>query len=510
MKKILSLCFGLILVLTQKNYAQNVMDALNLSANEVSGTARSMGFGNALGSIGGDFGSLSVNPAGLGVYRSSEIAITPTLTVGGTSSQYLGSNSSESNTVMNLNHFGIVFTNAAKGKRYERRNWKSVSFAFGMNRTGDFNTNYSYAAKNTTSSASQAMESDANLNPGNDSIPGTLGFLGYQSYLINENNGKFRTIVPFQGGIDQAKTEQIRGGVNEYLLSFGGNYKEKLLLGLTLGIPSINYHMVSTYTETPSAGNTGYSGGFNSFTYGNAVDITGTGVNLKIGAIYKFSDNIRVGFALHTPTYYTISETSNPSVLSNVNGNSYYISSNDYPIGSQFNYNFTTPWKGVLSGSYIIKSLGFVTADVEFVDYSSMRYSYPAGIDDVSGQTFLQEQSDINQAISNTYKAVTNFRLGGEFRATNNFMVRAGFGYYGNPYQGNMQSLQRIDLSAGIGFHLRHFFTDLGFVHSMYKGTDQPYTVDYSGVVSGSAVTIQPATITYQLNTCAWTIGYKF
>ncbi len=57
--------------------AQDITEAYNLSNLTVQGTARSMGFGNALGSVGGDFSSLSVNPAGLGVYRSSEFTLTP-------------------------------------------------------------------------------------------------------------------------------------------------------------------------------------------------------------------------------------------------------------------------------------------------------------------------------------------------------------------------------------------------------------------------------------------------
>ena len=503
--KIVTLVF-----ITLPVFAQDVNEAYNFSNNVVQGTARSIGFGNALGSVGGDFSSLSVNPAGLGIYRSSEMSITPSLKINGASSDYLGNATMENHVALNVSHFGFVFTNAPKGKRYDNRNWKTVSFAFGMNKTADFNHDYTYSGKNNTSSASQAFESDANLNAGNDSIPGTLAFLGAASGLLNFSNGKFSTVVPFNGGINQQKIAQTRGGINEYVLSLGGNYKEKLMLGITLGIPSVNYQYNSTYTESVSAGNTNNPDNFSSFTYGKSLNITGSGLNLKMGMIYKLTSNLRIGAAFHSPTYYNLSETFDPSIAATVNGTTYGVTSADYQIGSQFNYSLITPWKGILSATYMIGNIGFVTADYEYVDYQSMKYQFPTGTDGVTGNTFLQEENAINQQIKSEYKAASNLRLGAELKMNKVFMLRAGIGYYGNPYQSNEASVQRIDMSLGIGFHFNHFFTDFGLVHSEYQVTEAPYSIDYTGVVSGLQATIPTAKISMQLNNIAWTVGFKF
>jgi len=103
-------------------------------------------------------------------------------------SDYAGTSTSDNNTHFNFNNFGLVFTNAPKGKRYDRRSWKTVSFAFGMNRVADFNQNYSYQGVNNTSSASQAFESDANQFPiTKGTVDNSLGSLGYNSYLLNQN-----------------------------------------------------------------------------------------------------------------------------------------------------------------------------------------------------------------------------------------------------------------------------------------------------------------------------------
>ena len=494
--------------------AQDAKEAYNLSNLTVQGTARSMGFGNALGSVGGDFSSLSVNPAGIGVYRSSELTFTPSLRMNGTSSQYTGTTTDDNNTHFNINNFGVVFTHAPKGRRYNHSKWKSVSFAIGMNRTADFNYNYTYSGKTTTSSGSQVFESDANLNPNGAAAAGpanSLGYIGYQSYLLNKNAaGQYYSIVPFSGGVDQLKSTQINGGVSEYLLSFGGNYKEKLLLGITLGIPTVNYQTSSYYQESLSAGNVNSNPyGFSSFNYNQTVDVTGVGINAKIGAIYKFTNSFRIGLAFHAPTYYSIHDEFTPGISSTHNDTTVVLSEYNGIVRNVFDYSLTTPWKGVLSATYIVKKLGFITADYEYVDYSSMRYVYPGGTDN-SGNSFQVAQDAMNQQIRNTYKGASNIRLGAEGRLGKYFMIRLGAGYYGSPYKTTDYNAQRLDLSGGVGFHFRHFFTDIALVHSMFQVEEQPYTIDYNYVVSSSPANIPTATTTYSVNNLAMTFGIKF
>ncbi len=506
--------------------AQDVRKAYNFSNLTTQGTARSMGFGNALGSVGGDFSSLSVNPAGLGIYRSSELTLTPSLRMNATSSEYTENTTSNNNTHFNFNNFGLVFTNAPKGKRYEHRSWKTVSFAVGMNRVADFNADYTYSGKNMTSSASQAFESDANqshLDP--TVVDNSLGSMGYQSYLLNQNAaGNYVSSVPFSGGVMQQKSSHTTGGIDEYTFSLGGNYKEKLMLGITIGVPVVNYHNSSYYSETLSPDNTmSNPNGFGYFNYSQSLDITGAGVNAKIGAIYKFNDMFRFGLAFHSPTYYSLHDVSAPAITTMHNDSLSILSAdNGYLNTNVFDYNLSTPWKGVLSATIMLNKFGFITADYEYVDYSSMRYVFQDGIDN-NGVPYQQEADAINQTIKKTYQGASNFRLGGEGRISSHFMARVGFGYYGNAYSAYGESTanapystQRIDVSAGVGFRFRHFFTDLGFVHSMYQGYEQPYNVVYNDgkgtnyVYSGAPVTVPTAKIDYALNNLALTVGVKF
>lgn len=506
-------------------FAQDVTEAFNLSNMNVKGTARSMGFGNALGSVGADFSTVSVNPAGLGIYHSSEIMATPSLKINATTSNYTGVSTGDNTTNFNFNNLGLVLTNNAPGRWPHHSKWKSVSFAFGFNRVADFNNNYTYSGQNNTSSASQLFESDANQNKNGAlaSGPGSsYGYLGFQSYLLDTNaNGQFYTIVPFTNGISQLKSSHISGGINEMSFSLGGNYNEKLMLGISVGIPFINYQNSYYYQESlinPNSANN--PGNFQSFTYSQDLSITGFGLNAKLGAIYKISDNIRVGAAFHTPTYYSINDVSSPGIINNKNTGDSSIAvtvDNGSVLQNQFNYNFVTPWKGIISGTFLFHKIGFVTADVEYVDYSTMRYIFPSGIDYNANVPFQEEADQINQQIRKTYKAAMNFRLGAEYRVTSIFMVRAGVGYYGNPYTAYGQTVnnpwytnQHKDLSLGAGLRLNRFFADIAVVHSMYTAHEQPYTIDYTGVISSAApAAIPSAKIDYSTNNVALTLGMK-
>jgi len=506
---------GLLSSLSFAAWAQNEIDALRYSYLSPMGTARSMGFGNALGSIGGDFTSLSVNPAGIGIYRSSEIMFTPSLKINSANSTYTGTNGNtgsfgDNRTRFNFNNVGAVFTTAQKGRRYKNSNWKSVSFGIGVNRLADFTRNYNYKGYNNTSSASEPMVVDANQNLGYGyaNFPaGSLAQLGYKTYLVDTGSvysadmNSYGTIVAWQQGVIQRKTVSERGGVNEMVLSFGGNYKEKLMLGATIGLPFINFHQESSITET-NVLTPDQDQFFGSFNYSQYLTTNGFGINLKLGFIYKVSDQFRIGGAIHTPTAYSMYDNTDYSVVSDTrNLKAVYFGDQSGPISSftahqNFNYGLTTPWRGLLSASALLGKVGFITADAEYVDYHSMRYHM---------NDFRDYEQQINNIIKNTYQGAFNFRAGCEFRF-DMMSFRGGFGYYGSPYKStyDYSGSDRFDISAGLGFRFPHTFIDIGYVHSMYSSQDQPYTLPYPNVV------VPTATVKNNNNNVAVTLGFKF
>lgn len=56
--------------------AQSAIDAYNITPTQLRGSARFVAMGGAFTSLGGDLTSMTQNPAGLGIYRSSDIGLT--------------------------------------------------------------------------------------------------------------------------------------------------------------------------------------------------------------------------------------------------------------------------------------------------------------------------------------------------------------------------------------------------------------------------------------------------
>lgn len=499
-------CFAMLSLSLNAN-AQDEIDALRYSFLMPQATARSMGFGSALGSIGGDFASLSVNPAGIGIYRKSEFMFTPSLKVNGVDGNYLGLTNSDNNARFNFNNIGLVFTKSEKGRRYERSKWKAISFAIGFNRVADFNRDYTYGGlmKGTGANASSFSEifvADAQQNPNNLNVSGTLAEMGYDSYLINKDAQGYYTLANYTTGLNQTKSVKERGGINELIFSLGGNYEEKLMLGATLGLPTIRYTREDFFQETDATNDP--NNYFASFIYNEKLKTSGLGVNLKLGAIYKPTDYLRFGIALHTPTWYNLSDIYNNSLTANTEtfkssltpqpSDTNPITTIDAPE-NRFDYALTTPWRAIVSATGILGKYGFITADYEYVDYHSIRYSFD--------NQYAVEESLRNNVIKSTYKAASNFRIGAEARVLDNFSVRAGFGYYGSPYKNSSSNTNLINLSLGLGYRFGNFFTDLAFVHSVYDQYESPYALPYTNVV------VPTATLNNKLNNVAMTIGWK-
>lgn len=496
--KYLSLA-ALTAVISYGAQAQDFTDALRYSYLTPQGTARSMGFGNALGSIGGDFATVNVNPAGLGIYKSSELMFTPSLKVNSMDAAYQGNSESNNNTRFNFNNVGLVLTSARRGQRYDKSKWKAVSFAVGFNRLADFNRDYSYSGINsgpTSSSATEAYVDDANyyMDVQTENTPAYIGWesgiLDFDTAAANPygGTGLYYTVVPFESGIVQSRTVRERGGTNELTFSLGANYMEKLMLGATLGIPIINYRRTSTYTETPQA----IVNDFISYTNSEELVTKGTGINLKLGAIYKVSDYFRLGAAVHTPTWYGM----NDEVSSAVTGNTGLYGALTISSGSVFSYSMSTPWRANLSATGFLGTYGFITADYEYVNYASARLYYDAG--------FEEFEKNTNQQIKNTLQGASNFRVGAEGRITDFFMIRLGFNYLGNPYKNTGSDYNSMAFTGGLGLRFESWYVDLGLVHTQAKNWEQPYSSPYANVI------VPTAAFKNNFNNAALTIGFKF
>lgn len=487
---------GLATSFSLSSFAQNEVDALRFGMLSYGSTARSSAIGGAGGSLGGDFSGTSINPSGLGLYRSSEFTITPSININNTSSSYISDNlKSDDITRATLNNIGLVINTAKKGNDYTNSNWKSQSLAVGFNRLANFNSKYSYEGVNSKSSFSELMESEAQAafnQYGNvTEQDGAYGYLGYEGYVLNDQYQSlpYLNVLANGGSLLQRKSSATKGNVNEWTISYGANYREKLLLGATLGLVSYKYNRTTTFSEDDNTGNT--NNDFNYFDFSEKLSTLGMGFNLKLGATYIVNNNFRLGAAIHTPTWSSFSDLSDYSLTSDMeNLGTYTVQPvNEYA----YDYSLRTPWRGILSATAILGEYGFITADYEYVGYNSMKYNFTN-----SGNY----ESFVNQQIKDTYQGASNFKIGAEARL-DPVKLRIGGAYYSSPFKDNNAfGGDRYDLTAGIGTRFGNTFIDLAYVYSKYNTGDLPYSVNN--------VPSYNAKIKETNNIIALTLGFKF
>jgi hypothetical protein len=129
--------------------AQTVDDALRYSQVFYGGTARFMSMGGAFTALGADISSLSQNPAGLGVFRSSEFTITPQLFHINTSAGFNDKITSDYLYNFNLNQVGIVSNLISNSNE---TGLITLNLGYSFNKTNNLNQSMLIQGVGTTSS----------------------------------------------------------------------------------------------------------------------------------------------------------------------------------------------------------------------------------------------------------------------------------------------------------------------------------------------------------------------
>ena len=455
---------------------QSDADALRYSILDFGGTARSLGSANAYGAVGGDFSSLSINPAGLGIYRSSEFEFTPGLATITNKSSFYGTASSDNAYNFNFSNLGFVFNHMHRGRENSSDGWVGGSFAIGYNRLANYNSSTYYTGFNASSSLLDSYTDFLNAGGGTatadafDKDPFGAG-LAWETYLINPNADSVSYYSVVTGGnVQQSKSIVTRGGYNEFTLSFAGNYGNRLYIGATIGIPTIRYKYSSTYTEEDV---NNLQPDFQSFSLDEVVNTNGIGINAKFGLIYRINDYVRIGGAVHSPTAFTMSDSYHSSMSSQLDISGDY--SYDSPDGN-YDYGMITPWRLVGSAALTFKKIGFISLDYEWLDYSQSSFNFDRNGD----ASDLSYETTVNNNIDTKYTTASNIRLGGELMY-DVFRFRAGYAIQGTPFNSGIaagdQDYSKQTWTAGVGIKDKSFFIDLGYGHTMSKEYDIQYVL---------------------------------
>jgi hypothetical protein len=492
MKKIAITGF-LFLLSTVFVLGQGAVDALRYSRTNIGGTARFMAMGGAFGALGADFTMASTNPAGIGLYKKSEISVTPAVFTGSTKSFYNGMTGQDSRSNFYMGNAGIVFARSLdqKGKS---SGWKYVQFATGLNRIADYNNRMQIVGPNPENSLLDTYVEYANGTDASDIESDLYGEYAYDlnlawwTFLLDLVDTNITDVYDnpiANGGTMQAKDVSSKGSMNEYVMTFGANYGDRLYIGATIGIPYLRYYETAVYSETDAA-DTIYD--FRNFERIEDLETRGNGFNFKFGLIYRASDWMRIGVAAHTPTWFTnMQDYWQVTMISRFDNNDYYDETS--PLGNYY-YELTTPFRVQGSLGFIIGNVGVVSADYEFTDFGTARLDAP----DYSFH-------EANDAIQNSYAATHTFRAGTEWRY-NVFSFRLGGSYQTSPYQNNINTSDRISFSGGIGIRSEYFFADIAYA---YTGIKEDYYL-----YSSETVWTNPVENKLKTHSVLLTLGAKF
>lgn len=494
---------------TMIGHAQSAVDAFQLTQRDLKGTARFMSMGGAFTALGGDLSAISVNPAGIGVYRSSEIAATLDIDFQKSNALSPGISSKNTQTKALCNNFGYVGTVKLDGAL------QTLSWGVNYNRQASFDrkvggsiypvgtslTNYIASFTNGIKSSDMDFGSGSNsYNPYQDSNIDWLSILGYSSYLINNTQGRDDRYQGLFNSTTNSDAEMLvveKGYIDNYELTFGGNVQDVFFWGVGIGINDLRYVRHTYYSESMSDASVyspqGVTRGAAEYALYNDKIITGTGWNFSIGAILKPVQEFRVGVSFITPTVYSLNES--------------YIGSVDYamqPDGKQtyqgtedtdeayFPWKLRSPWRLNLGLAGVIGRLGIISLDYELQDYNNTKIKTPS----YNAYGFVNgyyDAAELNQDIKDYSQMAHNIRLGLEYRVSNRVSARLGcnmqFSNIRNEYQDGKGeiltsgtdpsfSLDKTTtfITAGLGYQYKNFAINGAYVHKIRKSTLHPYT----------------------------------
>jgi hypothetical protein len=502
MKQIVSVFFIAALVLhSEVGKAQFYpTSALNLSEIKQSGTARFQGLGGNHAALGGDASTSVGNPAGLAFYNRSEVSVSPTLYNIGTNTSYIGNSSTQNKTNLNIGQFALIFAGTPQG--YNRR-WKRTGLGISYTRLNNLNTQFQYSGTNNRSSFVDYVVENLNRNNvpfdaldkeynANKNTAQTLDAAFLNLYLFDDTTPQgppYRKAIPIKNAAtNQNGVYSATGFTSQWNIGYSGNMEDKLYIGASLGLWKSDYSFKHELKEQFVNGKP-----FVGINYNEALTLTGSGINVSVGAIYKATSNLQLGAYLVTPSLTSLTTSFDESVSVSLSGDVplydaagrpvtnaqnqqqfQRLSNTNIPVESfDFNYDVTGPLRASGGITYFFGKYGFITATADYVGYKGMRLSTSYYTNNQDNSDF---KTDNKKQVQTMFNNAVNMRVGGEGRL-GNYRLRAGVAYLSNPYSSNIDNLDRsrLQFSGGVGFRNESFFIDLASTYMAYKEAYSPY-----------------------------------
>ncbi len=447
----LFLTLGMV-TLSTKAVAQNEVDALRFSNTYHGGSARVMGMGGAFSALGSDISSASSNPAGLALYRSSDINFTSAIDFTKTKTNFLGESSIDHNYALTAQSAGLMFS-LPEAKNYEAGvGRQNTVFGITFNRINTYNQDVYAVGRNDQRSFLTHLTNYYNQNE-------DYWDLFWTNRLIYEQNGAIVNDFDVDGQyqIEQTFEHRQSGNLNEVNISLGINESNNFFYGFSVGLVSSSHTENWVLIEHDDRNVTRYTRGFQ---YNNDFTRAGKGANLKAGILYQVNPTVKVSFAIHSPTFMEIEEIWDEKLWAYFDNPAYDTVAAKYYDNA---FSVLTPTRFIAGTSFLLNGMLLIGVDYEAAAYNSMRL-------DSGSYSFSDENASMEENFTWRHAA----RLGAELKL-GQVSLRGGGFYYSSPLKSGGEEMSTLGFSTGLGFRSGNFYCDMAFQNAM---TPSKYYID--------------------------------
>ena len=478
--------------------AQETYENAKLAGEDLNGTARYVGMGGAMEALGADISTIGTNPAGIGLFRHSNVSISGGLLMQSDAKDF--SNGKKTN--LSFDQIGGVYSTRTGQKSF-------INFGFNYHKGKNFD--YILNAANSLDGSSQNKQSYIKGMLGDQKVGGfnvgknkdgqNIGYVDakssdvaytwsqidylYWNSLIPGSNGLYNYEKATGYTLDRAHT----GYIGNYDFAVSGNLNDRVYLGLTFGMKDVNYKGYSEYRE-----NLNNAGGV---LVRDERKVTGSGFDITAGVIVRpvAESPFRIGAYVKSPTWYDLT-TSNVTGLVYAQGTT---SKNAY-VSNSYNFKMWTPWKFGLSLGHTIGNYLALGATYEYENYADINSRVnDGGYYDYYYNEYYESSSPDN--VMNAYtkealKGVSTLKLGVEYKPVSNVALRLGYNYVSPKYVSDAQkdpglaslgtsyasttdytnwgAINRFTL--GVGYQVKKFNIDLAYQYSAQNGSFAPFS----------------------------------
>lgn len=499
MKKIL---LSLLIGSSFTTFAQetSITDALRYGIENINGTARFRAMGGAFGAVGGDLSSMNVNPAGTSMFNHNQATVSLSSFNKMNTASYFGTSYSTNENTLDINQLGAVFV--FNDNNSTKNGWKKLAIGLNYENANNLDDYIISEGVNPYNSmdayflrfANSRNGSVAGLDYGSVDFVDQQALLGYNSYLIeyNATGDNYYSNVPTGGNYYHKNTIEAKGYNGKFTANFSGAYEDKLYIGMNFNFHFTDYVRTSSLYESNNnpVSNTPDNYAITAARFDNELYTYGNGFSMNLGAIAKVSQNVRIGIAYQTPTWYKLNDeltqgvaTASTNGTDNFNDSYYPNITNIYPT-----YKLQSPSKLTSSATVIFGKNGLISVDYTVKNYANTQFKPK------NDSYFIGLNNHMQLALKDNYE----LRLGGEYKIKQ-WSLRGGYRFEASPYAKDLAFGDLTAYSSGLGYNFGNSKLDVSYSYEHRNRTEALLT---SGLTDPARIKNynNNVTLTYVIN----------